>query len=263
MKWYSERIVAMSRRSPKGYTAFYIMSVVALLVALAFLPITIKSFVYPLVFDAKENSGVIEAVVKKKENQAVGRGRMIETSNYYFIVDDLYIEVFPSDIRTYGEGDSFSYWEYTRGETVLGERQKLNLFVGIILFVGSVVIFGNALAVILTETCERELQKRKKLAEAKMPEKIDYNTLTVKQLYTLCQERGISENKTKQRNREHLVRCLREEDEYRQRYFEKIIKEREKEKRWRIWQNLLICGGFAFFMVPFSKVLYYFILLFL
>lgn len=160
-KKYQKAIITLSKKKPGLYTAAYIISAAFMLLVLAFIDFPVKSVFCPLFFSGEESGGMIESVVTEREEAAI-KAKKLPVYGYYFVVDDLMIEVTPGDMREYEEGDWFPYYRYEAGEKVIGVRRAYNPWVGGVSMILSAAAILNGFLFMLTETNEEKLAKRRK-----------------------------------------------------------------------------------------------------
>lgn len=245
-------IVKFSCTYPKLYLAAYILGVVALLMVLAFGDISVKAITYPFLYEMEETSGVV--MERDKERASVRlKNHRYTIYSYTYIVDDLKIEVNASHMRKYENGDVMPYYRYEGQGKVLGEVYKFTAVKGILILLLNLFSSVHGLFFMLTEVNTSVLSRRKKLENMKPPEKMDYNSMSAKELYALCVKRKLSKSQIKKRDAGYLKQCLRKKDEEEQRGFEHAKETLKKEKSLPV--KILIFVACAVLMAGFAVVI--------
>ena len=140
---------------------------------------------------------------------------------YYFSIDGEWLRVSEWDYEKYRSGDTYSFYEYTKGGNVYRSVERLSLIKALglvliqLLIITTIYLFFDAVSV-----------KKKIKAEPIIPESRKVQDYSKKELYDLCIEYGINIDENKRNNRHYLEKAIRREKER-----QKWRKEQEKKDR--------------------------------
>lgn len=254
-KKYQDILVYLCTKHTKIYIVTYFLSLILYMVAILLFSSAITNITYPIWGECKQESGIVEGYLTEEDIASTGKGRTREIYVYYFVVDGLNIPVSASDIKTYTEGDVFEYYRYEFDDEVVGVKNKKSLPLGTLELLFCIVASIHFYVFVFTETSEREIAERKKLQNISLPEQMDYQKMTTKELFDLCVERKIKHINSIRKNREALIRHLKnwEKDQAcRHDSAQKKLKEKDSKVL-----KLIIIAGVTYLANNYAKMLYY------
>lgn len=259
-RFYSirKKLWAFEQKHPRLWWWFSLLLLMLFLTTCSFLPYIGKSLVYPAVFQKQEMSGVIEGETRYDIGLATGKRRTTVFS-YYFRVNGLDIRVPPSDIRKYKAGDTYEYIQYSLLGLEIGERVEYRFFWGIagVLAIG---LTGYAVYFVLFSV---PMVKKKKESLEEVPLLPDYDGLSVKELYKLCQESGIRVEKDRKKDSAYLKLCLDNYDRRTKRQNWYVQRKRESQKSDWVHKGLtgLVVLEKGLLLVSYTVFMHFFIYL--
>ncbi len=171
----------------------------------ALLPFVAKSLVYPVFYEKREETGIIESIGYDRVKIVIASRRHRNTAHYkkyYFTIDGIRVEVPYQDGLHYEEGESYRYFLYERNGEQKGDSEEYLLWKGILGALTEILFFAGAAVFIFTRG---EAPKEKRKAPL---EKTDYSRYSAKELYEICLEKNLKVIPEKRKNREYLTRCL-------------------------------------------------------
>lgn len=206
----------LCNKHEKLYVLCYLGSFFLMIAAGSYIPFTMKSLVYPVFFEKRSETGIIEEIKQDEiEIWIPSKYRAAQYQKYYFIIDGMEVPVSGKDYYIYETGDSYSYFRYEGNEKEIGDHIDYQLWQGIIGALIQTGIFVTALIFIFTDTGEKELKKREEQdKDEKLPEKLKYKEYSTKELYELCVSKKVHIIPGKRKNRKYLEHCLMQEYEY-------------------------------------------------
>lgn len=195
-------------KSKSLYVLLYLFAIFLLIVVGSFAPYIFKSIKYSFCYEKEEMYGKIEDILYKEETVIVKR-RDVSMPQYYFCVDDRVILVYPSHVRAHEIGDDFKYFLYVSEKQEIADCNNYSIDKGILGV--TIMVFVCYIHVLIVWKGPKK-KNNKKIEKVEHASKNNYNEMTAKELYALCQDRDIYVLESKKRNKEFLKKCLRSED---------------------------------------------------
>ena len=201
-------LVYVHEKSKSLYVLLYVLAILIFIVVGSCVPYIFKSVVYPICYEKVEKIGEIENILLTEETVIVKR-RDVSMPQYYFEVDGRVILVYPSVVREHEIGDKFTYYLYVSEKKEIADSNDYSIAKGIL---GAAVMAFICYVNFFIVWRGPKKKKSEIIEEGEIASKKNYNEMTAKELYELCQEREIYVMESKKRNKEFLKKCLRSED---------------------------------------------------